>query len=260
MHTPVVRRGAVAASAVSLALLLAACGEEDGSKDVKGERSGGEGMKQSAPAKSRAELDKLILGKKDIKGHSVELVLPALLKDAKATRADKSECAMLNEALTFGAPGSEGAFAARKTLTILKDEPAATGSSTEEKLDAWANQFRKDLDDSFMTQVSLSSYAGGEAEKSMAGLKKSAESCAGGFTSTAPAEKVKYTKITPAPYAGGDEALAYTATADLDGEPMVLEVVVIRKGAEIISTQTICLGDRSRQPKDILDAQLRKLG
>ncbi|QDY78061.1 sensor domain-containing protein [Streptomyces qinzhouensis] len=256
MQTAIVRRGAVAASAVSLALLLAACGGEDSKKDSKGEKAGSkEETKQSAPAKSQAELDKLIVAKEDLKGHSVKTPLAAELKDAKTATADKSECATLNEVLSLGAPGTEGALAARQTSRMPGSEPAA-GTEAEN-----AEAALKALQGASVNLVTLGSYADGDAAgKAMADLKKSAESCASGFTGTVTTEKTKYTKFAPASYTGGDEALAYTVTAESTEGPMETQLVVVRKGSEIFSAHSVSMSGKSEQPKDLLDAQLKKLG
>ncbi|MEW1549687.1 hypothetical protein [Streptomyces tsukubensis] len=257
MQTALVRRGAVAASAVSLALLLAACGGEDGTKDSKGDKAGGEGTKQSAPAKTQAELDKLIFAKTDLKGYEVEAPTLAELKDAKAATADKKECATLNEALVVGAPGPEGAFAARKVGHSPGTPEKATGT-IEEKTEAAIQA----INNVTVNLLSMGSYADGDtAGKAMADLKKSAESCASGFTSTVATRKTEYTKVAPASYTGGDEALAYTVTMDLDGEPMESRLVVVRQGTEILTTYSVKFsGGAPTSSKDLLDAQLKKLG
>ncbi|MEW1549685.1 sensor domain-containing protein [Streptomyces tsukubensis] len=255
MQTAIVRRGAVAASAVSLALLLAACGGEDGTKDSKGEKAGGEGAKQSAPAKTQAELDKLIVAQTDLKGHSVKTPLPAELKDAKTATVDKDECAPLNEVLVIGAPGAEGALAARQTSRMPGEKP--TSGTEDEKAEAAL----KALQGASVNLITLGSYADADAAgKAMADLKKSAESCASGFTSTVTTEKTKFAKVAPASYTGGDEALAYTVTADSPEGPMDAQLVVVRKGSEIFSVHSVSLSGKSEQPKDILEAQLKKLG
>ncbi|MGV9315890.1 sensor domain-containing protein [Streptomyces sp. NPDC003691] len=255
MQTTFVRRGAVAASAVSLALLLAACGGEDGKKDSQGEKGGGEGTKQSAPAKTQAELDKLIVAKEDLKGHSVKTPPAAELTEAKGATADKSECAVVNGVLVVGAPGDEGALAARQLSRMAGEKP--TSGTEEEKAEAAL----KGLQGASINIVTLGSYGDADAAgKAMADLKKSAESCAGGYTGTVTTEKTKYTKITPGSYTGGDEALAYTVSADMGDGTMETQLVVVRKGSEILTTHTIGLSGKAEQPKDILDAQLKKLG
>ncbi|MFF3557400.1 sensor domain-containing protein [Streptomyces tsukubensis] len=255
MQTAIVRRGAVAASAVSLALLLAACGGEDGTKDSKVDKAGGEGTKQSAPAKSQAELDKLIVAQTDLKGHSVKTPLPAELKDATTAAVDKNECATLNEVLVIGAPGAEGALAARQTSRTPGSEPA-TGTSDEK-----AQAALEALKSASINLLTLGSYADADAAgKAMADLKKSAESCASGFTNTVTTEKTKFTKIAPGSYKGGDEALAYTVTAETGEGPVETELVVVRKGTEIFSAHTVSMSGKAAQPLDILEAQLKKLG
>ncbi|MFJ8230182.1 hypothetical protein ACIQ9E_09530 [Streptomyces sp. NPDC094448] len=256
MQTAIVRRGAVAASAVSLALLLAACGGDDSNKDTKGEKGGKEEVKQSAPAKSQAELEKLMFAKTDLKGYEVDTPTPAELKDAKAATADKKECATLNEALAVGAPGPEVAFAARQVAHSPGTPEKATGT-IDEKTEAAIQA----INNVTVNQLSLGSYPDGEAAgKAMAELKKSAESCASGFTSTVAADKTKYTKVAPGSYTGGDEALAYTVTMELDGEPMKSRLVVVRKGTEILNSHSLTFSGEPAPSKDVIDAQLKKLG
>ncbi|MEU3600538.1 hypothetical protein ABZ714_17740 [Streptomyces sp. NPDC006798] len=256
MQNTAFRRGAVAASAVSLALLLSACGGEDKKDESKGSNGAKNDTKKSAPAKTQAELDKLAIVSADVKGGAKHEVKPALasdIKDAAGAKSDKSECATLNKVMAGGAPGESAASVSRRVTTGM--EPPKTGTPEEQaaaSMDALKNMS--------MSMLTLASYEGDGATKAVADLKKSAEACGAGFTSTIKSDKTKVTKVAPATYAGGDEALAYTVSVDAEGESMQAPVVVVRKGNEVFSIFSFNLSGKSEQPKAVIDAQLKKLG
>ncbi|MEU5159095.1 hypothetical protein AB0G74_05715 [Streptomyces sp. NPDC020875] len=256
MQNTAFRRGAVAASAVSLALLLSACGgdKKDDSKSSNGAK---DDTKKSAPAKTQAELDKLAIATADLKDpkikHEVKPALASEIKDAASAKSDKTECATVTKVMAGGAPGEPAASVSRKIAS--GQEPKKSDKPEEQALESL-----EALKDMSVSMLTLASYEGDGATKAMADLKKSGEACGAGFTSTIKSDKTKVTKLAPATYAGGDEALAYTVSVDAEGTAVQAPVVVIRKGNEVFSVFSFNLSGKSEQPKAVIDAQLKKLG
>ncbi|MEU9608001.1 hypothetical protein [Streptomyces sp. NPDC048057] len=256
MHRTPVRRAAVAASVVSLSLVLAACGgSEDDKKDSKGDAKGSSSAAApSAKALTQAELEKLALTKDDLKDHEFNTPKAADLAKTKGATSDKPECKPLSSALIEGAPAPSTAAVMRQIM------PMPAGSSTGQTEEQKAEAALKALSTLSFTATTLNSYEGKGAEDAMAALKKAGSECAGGFSVSAAGETTKVTKVAPATYSGGDEALAYTLTMDMDGKPSETHLVTVRKGSTVANFYTLSIGGKTEQPKAIADAQLKKLG
>ncbi|MCX5392607.1 hypothetical protein [Streptomyces sp. NBC_00094] len=251
------RSAAVAATAVSLALLVTACGG--------GEKSDGEGKgagKEAAPsasatssapaakALSAAELEKLLVEQADLPGHQVQKAKPADVVPADAISTDKPTCKPLADAMSFVSTGKPGATATRKAIELPKTEGAT--ASPEEALGALAAP---------VTSVTLGSYEGQGAQEAFASLKTAGTDCAGGFTLIGGGEKTKILKVAPETLAAGEESLAWTVTTDVDGEPFVTKLVVLRQGNTLATFSTLSFGGTVKAlPKTIVDAQVAKLG
>ncbi|MFH8616791.1 hypothetical protein ACH4E8_17150 [Streptomyces sp. NPDC017979] len=258
MHRTPVRRAAVAASVVSLSLVLAACGgSEDEKKDAKGDAKGSSSAATAPAAKAltQAELEKLALTKDDLKDHEFNTPKAADLAKTKDASSDKAECKPLSSALIAGAPAPATAAVMRQIMPMPAGG-SSTGTTEEQKAEAAL----KALSTLSFTATTLNSYEGKGAEDAMAALKKAATDCAAGFTVSAAGETTKVTKVAPATYSGGDEALAYTLTMDMDGKPSETHLVTVRKGATVANFYTLSIGGKTEQPKAIADAQLKKLG
>ncbi|MFI1829546.1 hypothetical protein ACH41E_24340 [Streptomyces sp. NPDC020412] len=257
MHRTPVRRAAVAASVVSLSLVLAACGgSEDEKKDAKGDAKGSSSAAAAPAAKAltQAELEKLILAKGDLKDHEFNTPGAADVAKAKGATTDKAECKPLATALTEGAPAPATASVLRQIM------PMPAGSSTGTTEEQKAEAALKALSTLSFTATTLNSYEGKGAEDAMAALKKAGTDCTASFTVTAEGETTKVTKVAPATYSGGDEALAYTVTMDVDGKAYETHLVTVRKGATVANFYALSIGGKTEQPKAIADAQLKKLG
>ncbi|MFH8616789.1 hypothetical protein ACH4E8_17140 [Streptomyces sp. NPDC017979] len=120
------RRAAVAASAVSLSLLLAACGSdsdsgEDAKKDAKSSPSAAVSAAPAAPVSktlTQADLEKLLLTKADLKDHHFKTPTPDELPEPGSTVTDNPNCQALAMALTEGAPSVASAVATRGVAPI----------------------------------------------------------------------------------------------------------------------------------------------
>ncbi|MFE7775984.1 hypothetical protein ACFU5O_19155 [Streptomyces sp. NPDC057445] len=248
-----VRRTVAAASAVSLALLVGACGSGDPA--AKDEPKGGAGTPKESAAKAltQAELDKLILAESDLKDHKIAKANEADIATAKTATSDKAECKPLVDAMALRAAGTPGATASRKIVAIPK-APGAD-ASPEDKAKAGLAALSATV-----TADTLGSYDGQGAQDAFAAFKKAGEDCAGGFTLVTGTEKTKFTKIETAAFTGGDEAVAFTLTMDLEGDAGTTQLVAVRKGGTLATFHALSLAGKAEQPKAVVDAQLKKLG
>ncbi|MET9512182.1 hypothetical protein ABZX62_27695 [Streptomyces flavidovirens] len=255
MRRTTVRRTAVAASALSLALLVSACGADksaDAGPEAKGKDSAA--AEPAAKVLSQAELDKLILADGDAKNHKVIKPLKADLAASKIATTDKAECKPLLDATWMRPLGSPAATSVRRVSTM--PEKPGKDASPEDKLKAGLEA----LGGAVIMTDTLGSYDGKSAQEALAGLRTAGKACADGFTTTAGPDKMKYTKVTPASYTGGDEAVAFTLTTDLEGETGSAQLVTVRKGNTVVSFFAQSFAGKSEQPKDAIEAQLAKLG
>lgn len=257
-RTTRVRRTAIAASAVAFALLVTACGsDEPAGEDTpasKDKASAEAAADPAAKALTQAELDKAVLAEGDVKGLKVASFKEAELAAAKTATADDEACKPFASVMFVGSLGEPGASAQRRA-TAMPPEPAKD-ASPEEKLEAGLAA----MGGAALTSDVLSSYDGQGAQEALATLRTAGEACAGGFTATVGTDKTKVTKVAPATYSGGDEAVAFTLTTDAEGESMTSQIVVARKGSTLASFFTMSLSGKTEQPKEAIDAQLAKLG
>ncbi|BAU85479.1 lipoprotein [Streptomyces laurentii] len=251
MPRTLLRRTAAATAAGSLALLLAACGgsdkpaKDDAKKtDAPASASAAPKADPNAKALSAAELEKLIVEQTDLKGHKVQKFKAGESLAADAVSSDKPECEPLAEALTAVSTGTPGATAQRKAVEIPTkgtDPMAALGAP--------------------VTSLALGSYDADGAEKALASLKAAGESCTGGFTIITGGVKSKINKVAADSVTAGDEALAWTVTRDMEGEPFLTKLAVLRKGNNLATFATLSItGEVKEQPQVIIDTQAKKLG
>lgn len=249
------RSAAVAATAVSLALLVTACGggEKSGDQGKGKDAAPSASATSSAPAAkvlSAAELEKLIVEQADLPGHQVQKAKAGEIPLASAVSTDKPSCKPIADAMSYIATGKPAASAQRKAIEVPKTEGAS--ASPEEALGALAAP---------VTGVTLGSYDGQGAQEAFASLKTAGTDCAGGFTLIGGGEKTKISKVAPETVTAGEEALAWTVTTDLDGKPFVTKLVVFRQGSTLASFSTLSFGGTVKTlPKAIVDAQAAKLG
>ncbi|MFE0426844.1 hypothetical protein [Streptomyces sp. NPDC058953] len=258
MQNTAFRRGAVAASAVSLALLLSACGGDDKKDDAaKGDTKKSDA--KSAPAKTQAELDKLIVASADVKPMTSEARPASEVADAQVATSDKAECTALSKLMVGGTPGEPKALVIRRVSDPMPKEGEKKADNPEDEAKAALEALEK-MKSMTMNQVGLGSYEGDGAEKAMADLKQAGEKCAAGFTSKVKSDSTKVNKVTADTYTGGDESLAYTLVSEAEGMKMSVPVVAVRKGNEVFTVVSINLSGKGEMPKAIVDAQLKKLG
>ncbi|MFJ7984769.1 hypothetical protein [Streptomyces sp. NPDC096351] len=249
------RSAAVAATAVSLALLVTACGggEKGGEKGDKGGTGAPGASATSAPAAevlSAAELDKLIVATADVKGHQVTKTDDGDVVPAASVTADRAACTPIAHAMSFISPGSPAASAGRKVI----EEPKKDASASPE--DALLGGLGGRV-----TAVTLGSYDGQGAQEAFASVKKAGAECAGGFQVVHLKEKTKVAEVAPETVTAGEEAVAFTVTSDMEGQPFVSKLVVFRQGNTLASFSTISLipGGVKELPQVVIDAQAAKL-
>ncbi|MCA6092027.1 hypothetical protein LE181_07605 [Streptomyces sp. SCA3-4] len=256
MRRTTLRRTAVAATAVSLALLVSACGskkEDSSAKDQPKAKASSAAPAADGKALSKAELDKLVLTQADLQGHKVAEATEADLAATKSVSSDKAECKPLVDAMMMHGAGTPAATATRK-IAAVPQAPAADASA-EEKMKAGLGALSATV-----TADTLGTHDGQGATEAVAGLKKAGTACAGGFTLTAGGEKTKITKVEPASYTAGDEAVAFTLTVDLEGQSGTAHMVAVRKGTTVATFYSQSLAGKAEQPKAVIDAQMKKLG
>ncbi|UQX02559.1 hypothetical protein [Streptomyces sp. RerS4] len=259
MRTAVVRRTVLAASTVSLSLLVTACGsgesKPDAKTDAKASASASASAAPAAKGKSAAELTPLLVTQADLPEFKVEEDKAAKTAQAQKAEADKAACKPLVQVQTFvplGAPVGTAVIAATE-----KPKAPAEGASTEEKLEAITGALSVTR-----TSVQLASYDGKGAEEALAAVKAATTACAGGYSVTAGGDVTKIEKVGPsASVTGGDEALAYNTTIDLkDGDKNVWEFVIVRKGNTLATFASMNATGSAKQQPAIVGAQVKKLG
>ncbi|MFE9772437.1 hypothetical protein ACFYOV_12320 [Streptomyces sp. NPDC005931] len=263
MRTHAVRRTALAASAAALALLVTACGgsgDKDKADEGKGKDKGSSSASAAPAAKAltAAELEKAALAQADVKSGKVATRIAAtddITKDQ--VTSDDAACLPLARAQAGVAQG-EPAATVKRSWTGEPKKPSADTKPEEALLAAL------DLEKMLIT---LASYDGGGAEQAMKDLNAAAGQCAGGFTATMGGEKLEVVKVakTAAPQ-GGDEGAAVTLTvAAEEGVKAPSKIVIVRKGATLVSFSVVNLGafatgEDFDVPADIVGAQVAKLG
>ncbi|MGC0330229.1 hypothetical protein RKD23_003219 [Streptomyces sp. SAI-170] len=231
-----------AASVLSLAAVLTACGGSDSDAKPKGAPSSpkAEQAKQATPTERLAKLMVTKAGPYTLKEPETE---EAFATSTDEVTVEKPECAPLVYAMNDLPLGDPEAHLTRVTNG---------GGST-----------------SMLTYVTLSTYEDGKAEAAMKELAAAAASCGGGFSATSKSDgSVVYdsAKTENAPKAG-DESLATSATFDFQGFPQTVRTQTFRFGDTIASYFTLDsgafmsarLGD-AEIPADLVKAQNAKLG
>ncbi|MFJ6083933.1 hypothetical protein ACIQI8_21280 [Streptomyces sp. NPDC092369] len=263
-----VRIGATAtAGALSLALITG-CGGE--SKDSGSDSSAADKDSSSttaAKALSAAELGKLIIAKGDLDGFDVQSAGAA---DKFAASKDKekvvdAKCAPLAYVLTGFAPGADESAYVNRMVPEKKATPTPTGTSDED-LDAAMNGLQDALD-STMTIVSLSSYDGEGAEKTLKSVSDAVSGCASGFTVSAPGQDTeKFTKVVAEKASGtGDESVAFAVTVQAEGDTGTVHGEVVRHGSTVATYYSLNLAAIAGEkvtydiPAELIKAQAAKL-
>ncbi|WP_256105200.1 hypothetical protein [Streptomyces sp. ODS05-4] len=263
MRATLIRRTALAASAVSLTLLATACGggSSDGGDDKGAKDKGGSSAPAADKALTAADLEKVIVAQGDVKGHKVEKVSPELEQQGKAT-VTKNECQAITDVMSLK-PVGEPAGTAKRQVTGEPKKPSVSASTAPEDMeDAMAQALNVNS-----TVVTLASYEGKGAEEALAALKTAGTACAAGFGATADGEDVKVTKITETPVAGGDEAAGWTVVVNMEGKDIPFyQLAAVRKGSTLATFGGMNLAAmagkdvKPEPPTAVIEAQVAKLG
>ncbi|MEU0135089.1 hypothetical protein ABZ172_13850 [Streptomyces sp. NPDC006296] len=259
MRATAVRRTALVAAAVSLTLLATACGGSDSDTAGDGGTSGGKGVASATPsavkALSSAELEKASLEQGDVAGHRITKTGPEDIAKADEVTVDKKECEPVGFAFYGVERGSPVGNAGRKAV----QEPKKDESADPEDLLAGMLDVTSSL-------VTLASYDGDGAAKSLAELRESAAACAtGGFTLSVKGSKQKVTKLTEEKATGGDEALAWRVQIGEGNKATPFKLVSLRQGGTVATFFSFNLGKTGAHadfplPTALIDAQVKKLG
>ncbi|MCM1975704.1 MULTISPECIES: hypothetical protein [unclassified Streptomyces] len=257
MRTAFVRRTVLSASAVSLALLVTACGgsaKSDAKPDAK--TSASAPAAAGSKAKTAAELVPLLVAQADLPDHVLKPATEEEVKAGADLASDKPACLPLIQAQSMAPVGTAAGTARIKG--VAKPKAADPDASEAEKAKAGLDALG-----STVTAVALSSYEGKGAEEAFASLKSAGTACAGGFGVRMGGEPGKISKVAPAaPVTAGDEALAYSVELEDEelGEKATTELVVVRKGNSLVTFSALSLAGNAEQPKAIVAAQVKKLG
>ncbi|MFD3512752.1 hypothetical protein [Streptomyces sp. NPDC058657] len=262
MRRTLFRRHAVAVvSAVSLTLLVGACGADKSADapakgDAKGSPSAPAKEEPAAKALTAAELEKAAIEQADLTTHLVTKGTKADEVPPGAVKTDKAECKPLLDTFSAVPSGKPVAHLLRKAVekpAKTKTDPKAT---EEEKAKAGLNALTQPV-----TADVLASYEAKGAQDAYTALGKAAQTCSGGFSGEQAGEKIKIKKIVPDQVTGGDEAQGWTITMEGDGSDVVLKLAAVRKGSTLATFSTISLGGTVKaQPTAVIEAQLKKLG
>ncbi|MGW6203544.1 hypothetical protein ACWF9B_07850 [Streptomyces sp. NPDC055089] len=258
MRPTAIRRTAVAATVMSLALLTAACGSDgDAGKDngkaadSASAKPADKGADSTAKALTAAELEKVSLAEGDVKDHKVAKATPADAIEGDAVTVDKAACDVFADVLMGAKAGKPAASTQRKVAGLPKksDDP-------EKMLES--------MMDVTTTLTTLAAYDGKGADEALAGLRTAATECASGFTLTAAGSKQKVTKIAEVPVKGAEEAVAWTVTVEGEGEKYAMKLIQLRQGTTLASLTSLNLsaaaeGGDFELPTAVIDAQAAKL-
>lgn len=259
MRSTAIRRTVLAATAVSLALLATACGGSG--SDDKGADAKGKASKAPVPATkalTAAELEKVSLAQGDVKGNKVAEAAPKDLIAADKVTAKEAACDPFADALMGAEVGSPAAATHRQVVSEPKKSDAAKQDS-EDAEEAFKAAFNITT-----TMTSLGAYEGKGADEAISSLRTAATGCAGGFDYTVSGAKQKVTKITEEQVKGGEEAAAWTAQVEQDGEKVPMKLVVLRQGTTLATFASLNLaasgaGGDFDLPTSVIDAQAAKL-
>nr|WSW67792.1 hypothetical protein OG461_17115 [Streptomyces sp. NBC_00995] len=258
MRPTAIRRTAVAATVMSLALLTAACGSDGDAGKDSGKAAGSasatpadKGADSNAKALTAAELEKVSLADGDVKDHKVAKATPADSIDGEAVTVDKAACDVFADALMGAKAGKPAASTQRKVAGLPKksDDPA---------------KMLESMMDITTTLTTLAAYDGKGADEALADLRTAATECASGFTLTAAGSKQKVTKIAEVPVKGAEEAVAWTVAIEAEGVKSAMKLIQLRQGTTLASMTSLNLrvsgeGGDFELPTAVIDAQAAKL-
>ncbi|MFE7758460.1 hypothetical protein [Streptomyces sp. NPDC057429] len=255
MRAIAVRRTALAASAAALALLATACGGSDTGKEDGAAPGAKDDAKPAVKALTSAELEKVSLEQGDVADHKITKTGPEDIAEAADVTVDKKECEPIGHAFYGVKRGTPVGNAGRKAVSEPKKPTAASKDALADALDSTSSL------------VTLASYEGDGAAKSIAELRASAAECAtGGFTLTMKGSKQKVVKLTEEKVAGGEESVAWTVLMGEADALVPFKLVTLRQGGTVATVFAFNLGVFGGEspdfdmPTEVVDAQVKKLG
>ncbi|MEU8827502.1 hypothetical protein [Streptomyces sp. NPDC048636] len=283
----IVRRSAMAASAVSLALMASACGGEESTEPERSTTNSTSAKEEQQAAEPKgptaAELKSMLLKQGDAKGLELgekDEAADVYAQDSSAfIKADKQACLPLARAfmaLPQGSPDATTGTGGVRGLPKKKhyDNPSE-GMEAMEKSFGLLAKIR-------MEMISLSSYHGQGAAQALAGLKKAGTQCSQGFTAT-PTKSfpkqtdkrqgmdggfgdgpVKFSSVSALPADWGDESAAWNITLPEQAGSDIsvpVRVAAVRKGQvlALFSTTSFNPAHKGQLPEKTIAAQLAKL-
>lgn len=210
----------------------------------------------AAKAATTAELKKLLLATGDIPGQTATAGTE-LPQSKSEVKVDKAACGPVVWA-TAGLPPGDTTSQASNAVGEEKSSAAAGKSLDDVSAEDLLNISR--------TYVGLSSYDGDGAQQAMKAVADGITACADGYSETSDGETTKVTKIAAEKgTGGGDEALAFVETVDVDGDAATVHTEVIRRGNTVATFYTVNFaafatdGKMPMNPPAIITAQLAKL-
>jgi hypothetical protein len=267
MSATAIRRTVLTASAVSLALLVTACGGGEQGGEDKEAKGGTKSEKPAAKALTAAELEKLVVAKGDVKGHEITVPGKEDVFAPGAVSVEKAECEPVGQVLSALPAGKPAASVQR--LVVQESDAAKKGMPSVEELgemtEKEAEEATLDSLDITKTMTSLWSYEADGAEQTLATLREAGKKCTGGFTMTIDGEKQQVTKVSEETLSAGEDAVAWTVGTKQDGSAGETKVVVFRQGTTLagfssFNIAAVTRGEAFEQPTAVIDAQAAKLG
>ncbi|MER7825210.1 hypothetical protein ABTX85_21935 [Streptomyces sp. NPDC096097] len=258
MRNALVRRTVLTASAVSLTLLVTACGADKKDDTKADSKPSGASSAPAAGAKGKtdAELASLLLTQAEAPKDSVVKAPSKEQLASLAATTDKAECKPLGQAASMEPQGTSTGVA-RTQVGGTSGKAADPNASEADKLKAGLEL----LAGATGTSVTLTSYDAKGAEEAFASFKKAGTACAGGYTMTQDGEALKVNKVVPGDaVTAGDESVSFLADFGDAETPMAGQVVMVRKGNTLATFSVQSLGGKPVLPKDVVEAQVKKLG
>ncbi|RZB17837.1 hypothetical protein StrepF001_18690 [Streptomyces sp. F001] len=202
------RRTALTVTALSAAVLLTACSaDDDSAKPTSTPKASASQAKQVTPAERLAQL---MITKADISGKEVQEVDDEFVfaKSPDEVTVDKPACAPLAYAMNQLPLGDPQADLTRYVSGGMNDP---------------------------FTYITLTTYADGGAQSTMADLSKAVDACGDGFTAKGNSTSTYDSVTAEEPAApAGDETVAFNATMTFRGASHTLHTQAVRS-ADVIA-------------------------
>ncbi|GAA3496078.1 hypothetical protein GCM10019016_031790 [Streptomyces prasinosporus] len=234
---------ATALALLSLTVLTACGGKEEPDGATGGPRPSASPAEQPTPAERLAGL---MVTPADVDGFSVQKHSDefALAKSPEEVEVDKPACAPLAHAmnqLPLGEPQAD------LTRVLAEEAEGPNGAHT---------------------YLTLTAYASGGAQSTLAGVKKAVAACGDGFTAKGSGGTSAYDSVTAEEVApAGDETLGFTSTMTFRGASHTLHTQVVRAGDVLgvyFSVNGMAIANArpsdAKLPPAVVKAQNAKLG